>query len=142
MAFGNGTVARLYFDESGTDTAVGHETECTVSLNKETRTTVTKDSGGGGWDSKDSSTKSASFSGSFVYEEDTTYGHELSDIYAKWVADAAATIRWKAGTTTGQMILSCDVIVTSVEISSQAEENVTVSWTAESTGAITETAVA
>ena len=141
MAFGSGTVGRIYYDVSGTDTAVGHETECTVSLNAETEQTVTKDSGGGGWQSTSIGTKSASFSGTAVFEEDTTYGLEMSDIYDYWVAGTAVTLKYKAGETTGNMILSVSVVFTSMEITSSADENITYSWTAESTGAITKTAV-
>lgn len=141
MAFGNGTKARLYFQD-GSDTAIGHEVDCTVSLSAETRSTVTKDTGGGGWSAAEGGTKSASFSGNFVYEEDTTYGEELSDVYDKWEAGAAVTIVFSLGDTTGQMVLTCSAVITSVEISAAAEENVTFSFTAESTGAITKTAVA
>ena len=141
MAFESGTDARLYVDDSGTDVAIADATECTISFSAEEKVTVTKDSGGGGWQSFDIGTKSMSISGSAVYEYNSSNGKTMMDIYNYWAAGNDVTIRFASGSAVGTQIYSAACKFTSVEITAQAEENVTFSFTANSNGAVTTSAV-
>ena len=141
MAFESGTNARLYIEITGTDTAIADATECTVSFSAEEKTTITKDSGGGGWQSFDIGTKSMSVSGNAVYEYNSANGVDMMEIYDYWVAGADVTMRFHSGSASGTQIYSASVKLTSVEITAQADENVTFSFTANSNGAVTKTTV-
>lgn len=141
MAFESGTNARLYIDISSTDTAIADATECTVSFSAEEKTTITKDSGGGGWQSFDIGTKSMSVSGSAVYEYNSSNGVDMMEVYDYWVAGNDVTMRFYSGSASGTQIYSALVKFTSVEITAQADENVTFSFTANSNGAVTKTIV-
>ena len=141
MAFESGTDARLYIDVSGTDTKIADATECTISFSAEEKVTVTKDSGGGGWQSFDIGTKSMSISGSAVYEFNSAAGVDMMEIYDYWEAGNDVTIRFYSGSAAGTQIYSASCKFTSVEITAQAEENVTFSFTANSNGAVTTSVV-
>lgn len=141
MAFESGTNARLYVDISGTDTAIAHATECTVSFNAEEKSTVTKDSGGGGWQSFDIGTKSVSISGSAVYEYNSTYGVDGMEVYDYWVAGNDVTIAFYTGSTSGTQIYSASFKFTNIEWTGTADENLTFSFSAQSNGSVTKTTV-
>ncbi|UCD42746.1 MAG: hypothetical protein JSV69_03815 [Chloroflexota bacterium] len=65
----------------------------------------------------------------------------MMDIYNYWVAGNDVTIRFESGSATGTQIYSASCKFTSVEITAQAEENVTFSFTANSNGSISKTVV-
>ncbi len=128
----NGTLLGVY---SGS-TLIAHATESSISLSMDTRDASTKDSSG--YRVLLEGARSGSISVSALYAEDAAYGvDDLMTIYGN-----RTTITVKFSTeVSGDHYWSASAYLTSLEISSSKEDNVTYSASLELTGAITYSAV-
>jgi len=124
----NGTLLGVYVGS----TLIAHATEGSISLSMDTRDATTKDSSG----SRDllEATKSGTISVSALYAEDATYG--VDDLMTAWSGRTQLTVKFSTEVS-GDHYWSAAAYVTSLEVSSGMEDNVTYSATFELTGAIT-----
>ena len=124
----NGTLLGVYVGS----TLIAHATEGSISLSMDTRDATTKDSSG----SRDllEATKSGTISVSALYAEDATYG--IDDLMTAWSGRTQLTVKFSTEVS-GDHYWSAAAYVTSLEVSSGMEDNVTYSATFELTGAIT-----
>jgi len=124
----NGTLLGVYVGS----TLIAHATEGSISLSMDTRDATTKDSSG----TRDllEATKSCTISVSALYAEDATYG--VDDLMTAWSGRTQLTVKFSTEVS-GDHYWSASAYVTSLEVSSGMEDNVTYSATFELTGAIT-----
>jgi len=103
----------------------------------DTRDATTKDSSG----TRDilEATKSGTISVSALYAEDAAYG--VDDLMTAWSGRTQLTVKFSTEVS-GDHYWEASAYVTSLEVSSGMEDNVTYSATFELTGAITYTTVA
>jgi predicted secreted protein len=133
----NSTLMGIYVNVSGTWTKVAHATDASVSLSHEPRDITTKDSAG--WRELLEGLRSFSVSGSGLFAEDAAYG--LNDLDDLLINRTEASIRFMTNVT-GDTLWQGDVYFTSIDkTSSGAEDNVTFSFSAEGTGALTISAI-
>ena len=129
----NGTLLGVYVGS----TLIAHATEGSISLSMDTRDATTKDSSGSR--ALLEATKSGTISVSALYAEDATYG--VDDLMTAWSGRTQLTVKFSTEVS-GDHYWSAAAYVTSLEVSSGMEDNVTYSATFELTGAITYSAVA
>ena len=124
----NGTLLGVY---SG-GTLIAHATEGSISLSMDTRDATTKDSSG----TRDllEATKSGTISVSALYAEDAAYG--VQELMTAWSARTALTVKFSTEVV-GDYYWSASAYITSLEVNSGMEDNVSYSATFELTGAIT-----
>ena len=124
----NGTLLRVY----SAGTLIAHATEGSISLSMDTRDATTKDSSG----SRDllEATKSGTISVSALYAEDAAYG--VDDLMTAWSGRSTLTIKFSTEVT-GDHYWEASAYVTSLEVNSGMEDNVSYSATFELSGAIT-----
>ena len=124
----NGTLLGVY----SAGTLIAHATEGSISLSMDTRDATTKDSSG----TRDllEATKSGTISVSALYAEDAALG--VDDLMTTWSARSSATIRFSTEVT-GDHYWEATAYITSLEVNSGMEDNVTYSATFELTGTIT-----
>jgi len=124
----NGTLLGVY----SASTLIAHATEGSISLSMDTRDATTKDSSG----TRDllEATKSGTSSVSALYAEDAAYG--VDDLMTAWSARTTLTIKFSTEVT-GDHYWEASAYVTSLEVNSGMEDNVTYSATFELSGAIT-----
>ena len=129
----NGTLLGVYAGS----TLIAHATEGSISLSMDTRDATTKDSSG----TRDilEATKSGTISVSALYAEDAVYG--VDDLMGAWSGRSQLTVKFSTEVS-GDHYWSAAAYVTSLEVSSGMEDNVTYSATFELTGAITYSTVA
>lgn len=129
----NGTLLGVY---SGS-TLIAHATEGSISLSMDTRDVTTKDSSG----TREllEATKSGTISVSALYAEDATYG--VDDLMGAWSGRSQITVKFSTEVS-GDHYWSATAYVTSLEVNSAMEDNVSYSATFELTGAITYSTVA
>ena len=124
----NGTLLGVYVGS----TLIAHATEGSISLSMDTRDATTKDSSGSR--ALLEATKSGTISVSALYAEDATYG--VDDLMTAWSGRTQLTVKFSTEVS-GDHYWSAAAYVTSLEVSSGMEDNVTYSATFELTGAIT-----
>ena len=129
----NGTLLGVYVGS----TLIAHATEGSISLSMDTRDATTKDSSGSR--ALLEATKSGTISVSALYAEDATYG--VDDLMTAWSGRTQLTVKFSTEVS-GDHYWSAAAYVTSLEVSSGMEDNVTYSATFELTGAITYSTVA
>lgn len=124
----NGTLLGVY----SASTLIAHATEGSISLSMDTRDATTKDSSG----TRDllEATKSGTISVSALYAEDAAYG--VQELMTAWSARTALTVKFSTEVS-GDYYWSASAYVTSLEVNSGMEDNVSYSATFELTGAIT-----
>ena len=124
----NGTLLGVYAG----GTLIAHATEGSISLSMDTRDATSKDSSG----SRDllEATKSGTISVSALYAEDATYG--VDDLMTAWSGRTALTVKFSTEVT-GDHYWEASAYVTSLEVNSGMEDNVSYSATFELSGAIT-----
>ena len=124
----NGTLLGVY----SASTLIAHATEGSISLSMYTRDATTKDSSG----TRDllEATKSGTISVSALYAEDAAYG--VQELMTAWSARTALTVKFSTEVS-GDYYWSASAYVTSLEVNSGMEDNVSYSATFELTGAIT-----
>jgi len=124
----NGTLLGVY----SASTLIAHATEGSISLSMDTRDATTKDSSG----TRDllEATKSGTISVSALYAEDAAYG--VQELMTAWAARTAITVKFSTEVS-GDYYWSASAYVTSLEVNSGMEDNVSYSATFELTGAIT-----
>ena len=124
----NGTLLGVY----SAGTLIAHATEGSISLSMDTRDATTKDSSG----TRDllEATKSGTISVSALYAEDAAYG--VQELMTAWSARTALTVKFSTEVS-GDYYWSASAYVTSLEVNSGMEDNVSYSATFELTGAIT-----
>ena len=124
----NGTLLGVYAGS----TLIAHATEGSISLSMDTRDATTKDSSG----TRDllEATKSGTISVSALHAEDAAYG--VDDLMTAWSGRSTLTIKFSTEVT-GDKYWEASAYVTSLEVNSGMEDNVTYSATFELTGAIT-----
>jgi predicted secreted protein len=124
----NGTLLGVYAG----GTLIAHATEGSISLSMDTRDATTKDSSG----TRDllEATKSGTISVSALYAEDAAYG--VDDLMTAWSGRTTLTIKFSTEVT-GDHYWEASAYVTSLEVNSGMEDNVTYSATFELSGAIT-----
>jgi predicted secreted protein len=128
--FVNGTLLRIY--KGGTK--IGYATSCSISFSMETRSTLTKDTPGNGWVENATGQKSFTLETEFIFSYDTpnvdpvdlfTDFNNRTPLVLRLTTDVAGDTYWE-GT----------AYVTSYNISSPVEDNITCSATFTGTGAI------
>ena len=129
----NGTLLGVYAGS----TLIAHATEGSISLSMDTRDATTKDSSGTRYILE--ATKGGTFSVSALYAEDAAYG--VDDLMTAWSGRSQLTVKFSTEVS-GDHYWSAAAYVTSLEVSSGMEDNVTYSATFELTGAITYSTVA
>ena len=124
----NGTLLGVY----SASTLIAHATEGSISLSMDTRDATTKDSSG----TRDllEATKSGTISVSALYAEDAAYG--VQELMTAWSARTALTVKFSTEVS-GDYYWSASAYVTSLEVNSGMEDNVSYSATFELTGTIT-----
>ena len=124
----NGTLLGVY----SAGTLIAHATEGSISLSMDTRDATTKDSSG----TRDllEATKSGTISVSALYAEDAAYG--VQELMTAWSARTALTVKFSTEVV-GDYYWSASAYITSLEVNSGMEDNVSYSATFELTGAIT-----
>ena len=124
----NGTLLGVY----SAGTLIAHATEGSISLSMDTRDATSKDSSG----SRDllEATKSGTISVSALYAEDAAYG--VDDLMTSWAARTTLTVKFSTEVT-GDHYWEASAYVTSLEVNSGMEDNVSYSATFELSGAIT-----
>ena len=124
----NGTLLGVYAG----GTLIAHATEGSISLSMDTRDATTKDSSG----TRDllEATKSGTISVSALYAEAAAYG--VDDLMTAWSGRTALTVKFSTEVT-GDHYWEASAYVTSLEVNSGMEDNVTYSATFELSGAIT-----
>ena len=124
----NGTLLGVYAG----GTLIAHATEGSISLSMDTRDATTKDSSG----TRDllEATKSGTISVSALHAEDAAYG--VDDLMTAWSGRSTLTIKFSTEVT-GDKYWEASAYVTSLEVNSGMEDNVTYSATFELSGAIT-----
>jgi len=124
----NGTLLGVY----SASTLIAHATEGSISLSMDTRDATTKDSSG----TRDllEATKSGTISVSALYAEDAAYG--VQELMTAWSARTALTVKFSTEVV-GDYYWSASAYITSLEVNSGMEDNVSYSATFELTGAIT-----
>lgn len=123
----NGKLLRLYMD----GTAIANATESSISFSKDTRDASNKDTAG--WKVTLSGLKSASVSTSALSVLTGDVGRD--QLFAAFVADEAVTLRFSTDVT-GEKEFTGDFILTSLEENAPNEDNVTLSASFESAGAV------
>lgn len=122
--------SRLLVIQVGTVT-VSCLTDATFSINRNTRDTTCKDSGG--WSNVLAASASWEMSGSALFSFDGTYTYD--DLYALITTGASATVKW-GSTVTGDTVYSGTGLLTSLEATSPGtDENATYSFTFMGVGA-------
>jgi predicted secreted protein len=128
--------SRLLVIQVGTVT-VSCLTDATFSINRNTRDTTCKDSGG--WSNVLAASASWEMSGSALFSFDGTYTYD--DLYALITTGASATVKW-GSTVTGDTVYSGTGLLTSLEATSPGtDENATYSFTFMGVGAPTSATV-
>ena len=124
----NGTLLGVYAG----GTLIAHATEGSISLSMDTRDATTKDSSG----TRDllEATKSGTISVSALHAEDAAYG--VDDLMTAWSGRTTLTVKFSTEVT-GDRYWEASAYVTSLEVNSGMEDNVTYSATFELSGAIT-----
>jgi len=126
----NGRILRIYVD----DAIIDNETECALSVSHTPRTSTNKDDGG--WQKTLPGSKSWEASGSGEHEM-TTSGENYSTLFGAMIAGTEVKIDFDTAVT-GDKKYTGNAQITSLEISSSSEENVTFSYTFTGNGALTE----
>lgn len=113
-------------------TTINDLTNCSVSFSVDTRDVTNKDSSG----NREilPTILGAEYSGEIIVALDATYG--LEELYDALVAKAAVTVEFTTNVS-GDVQWSQSAYLTSVEIGAPMEDNVTASFSATGTGAIT-----
>jgi len=125
----NGKNLRVYVD----GVAVANETEATISFSSDTRDASNKDTAG--WKCTLNGLKSASISVSALCPTTPT-ATGMDDLWTAFDGQTPVTLRW-TDNVSGTMQFTGDFIITSLEENSSNEENVSLSATFESAGAVT-----
>lgn len=126
----NGTNLRIY--KGGVK--IGYATSCTLSLSMETRQTLTKDTPGNGWVEVASGQKSATLSTEFLFSYDTA-NISPEDLWDDFDARTLLLLRFTTDAQ-GDKYWEGSGYITSLEISSPVEDNITCSATFTVSGAI------
>jgi hypothetical protein len=126
----NGTDLRIY---SGA-TAIGEATSATLSVSREMRNILTKDSPNSGWVSNKPGSKSATLTVEALYSE-TTANVKASTLYDALNAGTVLALTLKEGTSTYNFY-SFSAFCTGFEISSPVEDNVSYSASFTITGPV------
>ena len=141
MAVMNGSLMEVLFIDGfgGTPTAaIDLQTDCSISLSMDTRDITTKASSG--WRNVLGGTRSGTLTFSALHDMTVTTG--LAELMTAFndasspLATGQCTVLFTTGVT-GDDQFQADAILTSVDMSSGTEDNVTISGTFELTGAIT-----
>lgn len=107
-------------------------TNCSLSVNMETRDATTKSSGG--YRDLLEGVRSWSGSGECLVDKAATEGYE--ELYDDLIARTTVTVKFTTGAT-GDTFWSGSAYLTSWELSGGVEDNVTLSYSFEGTGALT-----
>ena len=138
MAVMNGSLMQVLFIDGFTGSptaAIDLQTDCSISLSMDTRDITTKASSG--WRNVLGGTKSGTLTFSALHDMTVTTGlAELMSTFNDSTLPGQCTVLFTTGVT-GDDQYQADAILTSVDMSSGTEDNVTISGTFELTGAIT-----
>lgn len=127
----NGTSLRFYKD----GTAIGNATNCQVTVSRELREILTKDSPGSGWRESKPGRKQFTLSTEALYSEDTA---NVAPGTLFDALDNGTLMLFKFTTSvTGDTYYEGSAYCTSFDINSPVEENVSFSCTFEGDGALT-----
>ena len=126
----NGTLLGVY---SG-GTLIAHATEASISLAMDTRDATTKDSSGSR--ALLEGIKSATINVSALYAEDAAYG--VDELMTSYAARTVLAVKFSTEVT-GDHFWSANCYVTSIEINSPMEDNVSYSVTFEAASAVSYT---
>ena len=122
----------------GAEVVIGYLTECSLSLNRDTREHTNKDSEG----SRQllPTLRSGSVSFSAIHDEAEATKHNLVDLFTLFDADAITNVLFTTGVV-GEFQFEAGAVITSLEMSAPMEDSVTISGTFELSGDITYTAI-
>lgn len=138
MAVMNGSLMQVKFIDgfTGSPSAViGLQTDCSISLSMDTRDITTKASSG--WRNVLGGTRSGTLTFSALHDMTQTNGlAELMACHNDATLPGQCTVLFTTGVTADDQF-QADAILTSIDVSSGTEDNVTISGTFELTGAIT-----
>jgi len=124
-------VARITVDAEN----VYHEIEAELSMELETKERETKDTDGTEYRA---GKKSWSMSGNGLQVEDTTgTDHTFSALFGKYDAAAEVAVEFTTGAS-GDKYYSGNGLITNLTVNAAVNEDPTVSWTIQGTGALTE----
>jgi predicted secreted protein len=127
----NGTNLRIYLE----GTPIGYATSCQLTMNREMREILTKDSPGSGWGEKKPGQKSASLTTECFYSDSTT--NVAPDTLFGYF-DAGTALAWTFTTTvTGDTFYTGSAYISSIDYNSPVEDNVSFTVTFDVNGAIT-----
>jgi len=126
----NGTDLRVY----NNTTAIGEATSATLSISREMRSILTKDSPSSGWVSNKPGSKSATLTVEALYSE--TSDNVQPDVLFDALDNGTVLALTLKESTAGYNFYSFSAYCTSFEISSPVEDNVSYSATFTVTGAI------
>ena len=126
----NGTDLRVY---NGA-TAIGEATSATLSVSREMRSVLTKDSPNSGWVSNKPGSKSATLTVEALYSETTT--NVQPDVLFDALNNGTVLALSLKTTTNGYNFYSFSAYCTSFEVSSPVEDNVSYSATFTVSGAV------
>lgn len=126
----NGTDLRVY---NGA-TAIGEATSATLSVSREMRNILTKDSPNSGWVSNKPGSKSATLTVEALYSETTT--NVQPDVLFDALNNGTVLALSLKTTTNGYNFYSFSAYCTSFEVSSPVEDNVSYSATFTVSGAV------
>ena len=138
----NGTAMALYIDESGTLRKIGNLVSNDFDISADMIEVSSKSSAG--WKEFIVGDKGATFSFEGIYEEDASMGtseRSFGDLYTLLTGGTSATMVFTTNST-GDDKYSATVYLSNVKISSPYNDKVTMSGTAQITGAITKGSVA
>lgn len=130
----NGTLLRIY---SG-GVALAYATNCTLSVSRELRETLSKDSPGNGWRTFQLGRKQATMSTEMLYSDvgDSTTNVQPGDLVTRLDNGTPLVLRFTTDVT-GDTYFEATGYCVSVELNAPVEENSTCSATFELSGALT-----
>lgn len=125
----NGTLLRIF--KGGTK--VGYSTNCSLEFTMETRSTLTKDTPGGGWTEASPAQKSATLTAEFLFSYDTA-NISPEDLWDDFDNRALLLLRMTTDVA-GDKYWEGSGYITSLSMSAPVEDNITCSTTFTATGA-------
>lgn len=125
----NGTLFTIFID----NTAVTHSTNHSMSISQGLRDSSSKDSGG--WKDNLPAQRSWTGSGEAFFAENSSYG--FTDLFATINSRGSVNFKWRTGVT-GDNYYAGTAYLTELSQEAPLEDNQSISYSLEGTGAITE----
>lgn len=130
----NGTLLRIYY----AGTAIAYATNCTLSITRELRETLSKDTPGNGWRTVSVGQKSGTLTTEALYSDsgDSSTNVQAADLFTL-LDNGTPMVLVMTTDVAGDTNYQCTGYCTNLELNAPVEENSTFSATFEISGAIT-----